>query len=184
MKQKISTGILIFVLFFGIPVFAKITSTQYFYLVKQAFPDAREINIFISKYDLAHEKEKIDRATVQFQMKAVIYEIDSSADIGKGTQKINDNSILVIYDDYIFENKKNRLYILSKCKGKKISLITSSLDYIQSGALLGYVVDNGQRKIILNVTYYDHLKDKFTGETIQKLGVTEVIPKDYLTSVQ
>ena len=184
MKLKICSGVVVFILIFVIPAFAKITSTQYFYLVKQGFPDAGEISIFISKYDLAHEKEKIERATAQFQMKAVIYEIDCSADIGKATKKMAENSILVIYDDHIFENKKNKLYIISKCKEKKIALVTSSIDYIQSGALLGYVENGDKKSIILNVTYYDHLKSHFNSETIQKLGITEVIPQDFLTSVQ
>ena len=117
-------------------------------------------------------------------MKAVIYEIDCTADIGKAAKKLTANSILVIYDDFIFENNKNKLYILSKCKEKKISLITSSMDYIQSGALPGYVEKDDKKSIILNVTYYNHLKAQFNIETIQKLGVTEVIPGDYLTSAQ
>ncbi|MBN2411536.1 hypothetical protein JXQ31_07570 [candidate division KSB1 bacterium] len=184
MKRRLCAGVLVLMLFFGGHLFANVTTTQYFYLVKQAFPNASEINIFITKSELAREKEKIDRATVQFKLKALIYEIDNSADIGKATKSLNENSILVIYDDNIFANNKNKLYILSKCKEKKISLVTASLDYIESGALLGYVEKDGAKSIILNLTFYDHLKTEFNVEKIQKLGITEVIPQDYLTSAQ
>ncbi|HPG39994.1 MAG TPA: hypothetical protein PLP19_09510 [bacterium] len=175
---------LVTVLLFSIPAFAKVSSMQLFFLVKQAFPEASEVNIFISKANLAEEKDKIARATVQFQLKALIYDVDNAADIGNGTKKISDNSILIVYDDEVFANKTNKLYILSKCKEKKISLITSSMDYIQSGALLGYIEENSAKKIILNITHYDYLKEKFTNDVVQKIGVAEVIPPDFLTSAQ
>ena len=174
----------VIVLVYALPSFSQISSMQLFYLVKQAFPDAQEVNIFISSDNLRDEKDKIARATVQFQLKAIVYEISSAADIGNSTKKLADNSVTILYDDKVFDNSKNKLYILSKCKEKQIPLVTSSMDYIQSGALLGYVVDAGQKKIILNLTYYDHLKSKFSSEVVQQLGITEVIPKDYLTSAQ
>ncbi len=184
MKQKFCLVGLVFMLLFGGRLFAEVTTTQYFYLVKQPFPQASEISIFITKKKLASEKEKIDRATVQFQKKAVIYEIENSVDIGKAIKSVNENSILVIYDDAVFKNNTNKLYLLSKCKEKKISLFTSSLDYIESGALLGFVEKDNKQTIILNITNYDHLKSQFNMEKIQQLGISEVIPPDYLTSAQ
>lgn len=175
---------LVLILLSSIPAFAKVSSMQLFYLVKQAFPEASEVNIFISKTNLADEKDKIARATVQFQLKALIYDIDNASDIGNGTKKLAENSILIVYDDEVFANKTNKLYILSKCKEKKISLVTSSMDYIQSGALLGYIEETSGKKIILNITHYDHLKDMFTSDVLQKIGVAEVIPPDFLTSAQ
>ncbi len=182
MKIAKMIGVVAGILVFAMPSFAKVSSMQLFYLVKQAFPEAQELNIFISKDNLAEEKDKISRATVQFGIKAIIYDINDASDIGNGTKKMDNNSVLVVYDDNIFENSKNKLYILSKCKEKQIAIVTSSMDYIQSGALLGYIEDANEKTIILNLTHYDYLKDKFTSETIQTLGVKEVIPKDFLTS--
>ena len=181
MKIRKLLFVLVGILVFTAPTLAKVSSMQLLFLIKQAFPDVQEINVFINSTEMQDELATLTRAATQMQIKANVYEIANAANIGTGIQQIANNSILLVYDDEIFNNTKNKLYILSKCKEKQIAIVSSSNDFIQSGALLGYVDTDGSKKIVLNLTYYDHLKSKFTPDVIQQIGVNQVIPADYLS---
>ncbi len=154
---------------------AEVSALQLFYLVKQVFPAAEEVSVLIGKKDLDGALNGINRASAQFQLKVTVHDVSNAFDIGKAIKDIPDNAILVVFDSPVFEESKNKLYILSKSKDKQISIVTSSRSYIDSGALLGYINDGGEKKIILNLKHSEHLRSQFTDEFIQKVGIAEVI---------
>ena len=176
-KLKLLPAALILLLCQNSLIFSKdITPLQLLFTVKQAFPDCKELAILISKDLLAKEKKNIARASAQTQMKATIYVVTSSSDIGRALAKISEGSVMVLFGSGVLSKKKTKLYVLSKCKPKKIAIVTSSNDYAQSGALLGVVRDENQKlKTVLNLKHNLHLKSKFTPDFIQTVGIKEVI---------
>lgn len=153
-----------------------ITPLQLLFTVKQAFPDCKKLSILISKDLWAKQETNIARASAQNQIKATIYVVDSSSDIGSALRNIKEGSIMILFASGVLSKNKNRLYVLSKCKPKKIAIVTSSNDYAQSGALLGVVKDEKQKwKIVLNLKHNIYLKSKFTPEFIRTIGIKEVI---------
>ena len=176
MKKVLCISIIMLVSFSKLTFGFDATPMQLFYITKTAFPEIHEIAIFISPERLEKEKVKIERALAGQQLKGRIYKIRMSTDIGRRLKEMKDNSVLVIFSSDVLMDKKSKLYILSKCKSKKISLITSSHDYSDTGALLG-VIPNSENKldIILNLKHNEYLAPLFTEDTILKMGVCQVI---------
>ncbi|RMF65746.1 MAG: hypothetical protein D6743_07530, partial [Calditrichaeota bacterium] len=86
------------------------------------------------------------------------------------------NAVLVLFDSPEMSRNKSKLYILSKCKAKHIAIVTSSMDYAESGALLGIVKGADQKvKTILNLKHNGFLRNKFTDDLIARVGIEEVI---------
>jgi len=153
-----------------------VTSLQLLFMVKQTFPECKEVSILITEKLLAKEKNRIARASVQNKIKSTIYVISTSSDIGSALSGISEGSIMVLYSSGVLSKNKSKLYILSKCKPKKIVIVTSSSDYSQSGALLGVLKDENQKlKVVLNLKHNAHLKSTFTPAFIQTVGIKEVI---------
>ena len=175
MKQYSFTAFLLILLAISALNGGSVNALHYFYLVHQVFPEVTDLYIMIDKDRLASEMSKIQSGSAQYSIKTSVYDAENQVDIGKAIRDMKENSYVVIYDDQIFLEKKNMMYILSKCTERQISIITSSREYIEAGALLGYIDDGGSKKIVLNLKHYEHLKEKFTVEFIQKVGIHEVI---------
>jgi len=152
-----------------------VSALQFYYLVKQVFPETQKVTVLITKSDLEKQLKKIERASIQCKVKTEIFDVENSIEIGKAFKRIKPNEILIIFDNELFLNKKNKMYIMSKSKEKQILIVTSSKDYVNSGALLGYITEDGKKKIVVNLKLSTNLKDKFTDELIQKVGIKKVI---------
>jgi len=152
-----------------------VTVLQLFHIIKQVFPETKNIALLMTKEDMNAELTKVNRAAAMTQLKVKIHAVENSFDIGKEIKRIAAKSILVVGNSELFNEKKTKLYILSKCKEKEISLITSSRDYVESGALLGLVKsEEGKSEVMLNLKHYAFLRDKFTEEFKQEVNITEL----------
>lgn len=150
--------------------------SQFFYIVKNVFPEIEDVAVFISQESLEENKALMDRAAAQNKIKATIYLIETSTDVGDKIRELKDNSVLVIFSSDVLMKKSTQLYILKNCKDKRISVFTSSRDYSELGALMG-LIKNEDKKVdlVLNLKQNEHLKTKFTGEYVEKVGIQEVI---------
>lgn len=153
----------------------EVTPLQLLFTVKQAFPESREVSIMVTTDNMATAGESIKRAVASTQLKAKIYVIASSADIGSALGKVPEKSILVIFNSGILTDKKSKLFVLSKCKPKQIAIITSSKDYSESGALLGIVKEADETRMVLNLKHNQKYSAQFSDAVITKLGIQEVI---------
>lgn len=153
-----------------------VTPMQVLFTTKEIFPDCREVAIFVSREYFHANEMNIARASAQNHIKPHVYIIENSSDIGNALNNIDEGSILVVMDSDALTKSNNKLYILSKCKTKRISIVTSSPQYSESGALLGILPDDGQKiKVVLNLKHNKFLKEKFTPDFLAKVGVKEVI---------
>ena len=150
--------------------------SQFFYIVKRIFPDIENVAVFISQESLGENKSMMDRAAAQNKVKAKIYIIESSTDVGTRIRELKENSVLVIFSSDVLMKKSTQLYILKNCKEKQISVFTSSRDYSELGALMG-LIKSLDRKVdlVLNLKQNEHLKTKFTGDYVEEVGIQEVI---------
>ena len=155
---------------------AEVNVYQFFYAIKKIFPDLKEVSMFLADDVLQAQKATIGRAALQNQLEAKIYVIETKSDIGKQLQALSHQSVLVIYTSAILTDKSTQLYILKTCKNKEISVITSSREYTDLGALLGIIPD-GEKGIemVLNLKHNMHLKERFTDAFIDDSGISEVI---------
>ncbi len=152
------------------------TPLQMLFSIKKVFPEVKEVSVFISKGQLASEQEKITRAAAQTQLKVVLYPIDNASDIGSSIRQIPEKSFLVIFDSAVMDQNSSRLYILSKCKERGISLVTSSSAYTESGALLGVLSGQDQKTdLVVNLTHNEQFQSKFNPDYVQQTGITRVI---------
>ena len=151
-------------------------ASQFFYMIKQLFPDINDVSVFLSEESLANQKTIMDRAAAQYKLKVKIFIIDTSIDVGKRIRELGENSVLVIFNSDVLMKKSTKLYILKNCKGKKIAIFTSSRDYSDLGALMG-IIKNGNNSVdlVLNLKHNEHFKPKFTDAFIEKVGISEVI---------
>ena len=151
-------------------------ATQFFYIVKKLFPEASEIAVFISPETLSEQKTMLDRAAAQNKVKATVYLIETSTDVGKRIRELKENSILVIFDSSVLLKKSTQLYVLKNCKEKQISVFTSSREYSDLGALLGIIKSSDSTvNLVLNLKQNEYLKPKFTDVFIKNTGIAEVI---------
>ncbi len=153
-----------------------VTPLQIFFLVKQAFPQATEVSVLLTQDDYNTHETALKRATAQMKIKAKVHIVSGSQDVGLALQKVPEKSPVVVFDAPTLSNSSTKLYVLSKCKEKQIPLITTSEAYLASGALLGIFRDESDKvKITLNLQQNEHLKDTFTQDVIDKIGVKEVL---------
>ncbi len=156
--------------------FAKVTWLQYFYAIKKIFPDTKEIAIMLPKDQEASQKAALAKAAVSIGVKVKLYLVEDARSIGSNIKMIPDNSVLVVYDAPVLMEKSSRVYILSRCKEKNITVVTASQEYSDSGALIGLLRgDDGKLKIVVNLKFSPELAAKFTPEFIQKTGVSQVL---------
>ena len=175
-KLLIVLGITLAILITNTQVVAGGTSAlKFFYLVKEFFPDKEHVDVFIAKHELDAQLEAINRASVQMKVKVHVHPIENSIDIGSAIKKLNSGSALVIFDSDVFDDNKNKLYILSKAKEKQIAVFTASQSYSESGAFLGCIPDAGGSKLILNFKYSDTLKGSYDDAFLEKVGISQVI---------
>ena len=175
-KLGFVVGIFLVLGWSGVTLAQDANPSQFFGIIKRLFPETGEVAIFISPELIATQKEVIDRSAVQNQIQARIHVVESGIDVGKSIRELQENSLLVIFSSDVLMTKSSKLYILSKCKEKQISIVTSSRDYSESGALLGLVKNEKNRiELVLNLKHSEHLKAKFTEDFIAQAGIKEVI---------
>lgn len=150
----------------------QIPPLSFFYVINKIFPEAKDVAIFMTKEMLAENEQKVSRAAASTNVKVKIYVIEGSSSIGNALKQIDPKSVLVIFSSGALDEKSSILYILSKCKEKKILLLTSSRAYSEAGALLGLVYDESENlKLIVNLTYHEELRAKFSQELLQQQGI-------------
>ena len=175
-KRVMPMVVLMVICLSGIGRAKEVTPMQVLYTTKQFFPTCSEVAIFSSQEYFQKNKDNIARAAAQNKIKPHVYIVEKSTDIGNALGSIADNSILVVFDSATLDQSNNKLYILSKCKTKRITIITSSPQFSNSGALLGILLDKDQKiKMVLNLKHNSFLKDKFTPDTIAKFGIAKII---------
>lgn len=153
------------------------TAAQYLYMVSKVIPEKKNVAIFMSNELLGVEKGKLERAAANFALKITIYVIDSPKAIGESLKKIEDNSVLVVYETPVLDDKSSKMFILSKCKESGIPVVSSSVEYAKSGAFIGIIVNEKHKmaQLLINLQNYSEFASKFTEEFNLALGVTEVI---------
>jgi len=176
--MKLSTKLIVFlIMFVSVNVYAgEPTFMQYFYSVKQILPETKEIGVFITEDQFNEQKDKLNRAAQRTGVKAQIFLVSDMKSIGKNIKNIGGIDILLISQAEVLMSKSSRLFILSKCKDKKIPIISASEEYSRSGALVGLLEgDDGKSKIVLNVKHSPYLASRFTDEFNKKAGIKELI---------
>lgn len=174
--QKVGLWFLLISIVFNFNVFAAGENPMIFlFMMKQIFPDAKEVTFFMSEEQVAKLKHGITAASAQMQLKAQICPIKTSMDIGGFVKGVSNESNLIVFSSDVLEKNSAKLYILKKCKEKKINIFTSIPSYSESGALFGIIMGGGARDIILNLKHSGHLVSHFTPELRETLKVTKVI---------
>ncbi len=179
MKRKILFIVVVCIVSQWVSTSAKdVSSLQMMYVVKKVFPEAHEVALLIPKqYFDDKEKDKITRAAANTQIKVIVYAIEAYSDIGNALKNLGSQSLLMVNSSDILAESSSKLFILSKCKEKNISIIATSRDYAQSGALLGLFNVNDKTQLILNLKHSrDDLKGRFTESFVQEMGIQEIIP--------
>ncbi len=162
--------------FAGIAFADKVSALQYFFIVKKVFPDISEVTIFINAADEPTERPKITKAAAQMQLKVKLFLIESQKDIGANIQNIPNDGVLIVYQSDVLMNATSRMFVLSKAKEKNISVVTSSREYSQNGALLGLVkgADN-KLEVLLNLKHSQSLATRFTEAFNAEIGVKQTL---------
>ncbi|WP_456443304.1 hypothetical protein [Caldithrix abyssi] len=166
-------GLLMFIQFsFG----GKVTWLQYFYAIKQIFPDEKQVSILIPKQVMEAEQKDIRRAAAITKFTVKLFPVEDTRDIGTKVKMVKKKSILIIYDDTMFRNKSSMLYILSRANERELMVVTNSEEYGEKGAFLTLCKkDDKKLKIVVNLKFKPELAAKFTPEFQQKLGITQVL---------
>jgi len=149
---------------------------QIFYSIKKILPEAKKVGVFIPEETFKNDETKIARASKQMGMEVKVYLIKDTKSIGKNMKKLKDVDILVVYDDPVLVNKSSMMFVLSKCKDKKIPIISSSEDYSNAGALI-FLGRDDNKKIyyVLNLKHTEYLAAKFDDASVEKLGIAKLI---------
>jgi hypothetical protein len=167
---------LMFVLQIGSAVAQDANAYQFFFTIKQFLPETKDLTVFISKEKLGEEKDKIERASAQNQMKPKIYVIESAFELGKIVTKLPSNSALLVYNSGVLMKKSTIMYVLSKCKDKNIAVVTSSREYSDLGALLGLIKDDANKvNLVLNLKQNETFQSSFSDAVIEQAQFAEVI---------
>jgi len=153
------------------------TAAQYLYMVNKVIPEKKDVAVFMSNDLLETEKGKLERAAANFGLKVTIFIIDSPKTIGESLKKIEDNSVLVVYETEVLEEKSSKMFILSKCKERAIPVVSPSVEYAKSGAFIGIIVNEEHKmsQLLINLQNHSEFASKFTEEFNLALGVTELI---------
>jgi len=175
--MKTSLRSIMMVLAIVISAFGKdVTYLQFFYTIKNVFPDVKEVAIFLPQDLQEQEQSKIASASVKMGVTAKLYLITDVQSIGNNTKLLNQKSVVLIYNAPILAEKSNRDFIIKKCAEMQIPVVTSSQDFVQAGALIGLLPDeNNKLKLIVNVQQYPQIASLFSAEFSQKVGVAEII---------
>ncbi len=153
-----------------------VTWQQYFYVVNKIFPDSKEINVLLPQEEESAQKHAIARAATLFKMKVKIFLASDARSIGSNFKLIPENSVVIIYNAPLVNEKNTMLYILTQAKEKKLALITANREYSDAGALVGLLRDEtGHLRVYVNLKYSPGLAAKFTPEFNQKIGVAQVL---------
>jgi len=154
----------------------EITPLQLLFMLKKAFPEQSQVDVLISRDQLALQKERIARAATQMKIKLMVHVLDTAAEVGGAMKTIADNSAIVVFDSAFLTQKSTKLYVLSKCQEKKVAIVTSSSAYSRSGALVGVYIDDAENvKVALNLKKNLYLKDRFSEQVQKEMGVTDLI---------
>ena len=109
-------------------------------------------------------------------MKTKVFLISDARSIGKSIKELKDVDVLLVYNSPVLVNKKSRLFVLSKCKDRKIPIISSSEEYAASGAFIHLGKDeNKKTKIVINLKQSTYLAARFTDESTKKMGIAKLI---------
>lgn len=150
--------------------------TQYFFAIKQIFPEIKNVSILLTEEAVQSQKKSITRAAAAFKVKVKLFPVKDTRDIGSELKMVEDGGVLIIFDDPLLMEKSSMFYILSKAKEKNISVVSGSKNYAEAGAFLTLVKDNSKKlKIVVNLRFKPEFASKFTPEFRQKLGVSEVL---------
>ncbi len=153
-----------------------VTWQQYFYVASKIFPDSKVINVLLPEEEESVQKPAIARAATLFKLKVKIFLVRDTRSIGTNFKLIPENSIVVVYNAPIVNEKNTMLYILTQAKEKKLALITTNRSYSEAGALVGLLRDEkGHLRVYVNLKYSPGLAAKFTPEFNQKIGVARVL---------
>ena len=155
---------------------AEPTFMQYLYSAKQVLPDAKKIAVFTSQEKFDSDKDALNKAGQRTGLAVKVFVISDMKSIGSNIKMLSDEDVILVTNVSVLMNKSSKLFILSKCKDKKMPIISASEDYTQSGALIGLLKgDDGRSKIVLNIKHSPYLASRFTDEFNQKAGVKELI---------
>ncbi len=150
--------------------------TQYFFAIKQIFPEIKNVSILITEDAVQSQQKSIARAATAFKIKVKLFPVKDTRGIGNGIKMVDDGAVLIVYEDPLFMERSSIYYILSKAKDKNISVISCSEKYAEAGAFLSLVKkDSKKLKIVVNLRFKPEFASKFTPELQQKLGVSEVL---------
>ncbi len=149
--------------------------TQYFFVARNIFPQASEICVLLPQEEQEIQKTALGRAAAQFRFKVKLYLYTEARSIGSNLKIIPQGSILIVYDSPLTQDKNTMLYILSQSKDKNISVVSASQQYVDAGALVGLVKENGHLRVVVNLKFSQQLAGKFTPEFNQKIGIVKVL---------
>jgi ABC-type uncharacterized transport system substrate-binding protein len=121
------------------------------------------------------QKKAMGRAAAQFHFNVKLYLYSDAREIGSNLKLIPEKSILVVSKSPLTEEKTTMVYILSQAKEKNISVVSASQQYVDAGALVGLVKDNGHIRVVINLKFSQQLAGKFTPEFNQRLGIVKVL---------
>ena len=176
MKRIVKLTILAILLGLGSVIAKSPTYMQYFYSVKQVLPEAKQIAVFLTKDKYEADKDALNKAAQRTQLKVKVLLASDMKSIGQGINNMGAVDVLLVSDAEVLNKKASRLFVLSKCKDKKVPIISASEEYSQQGALIGLLKgENGRSKIVLNVKHAPYLASRFTEEFNKKAGIKELI---------
>lgn len=173
--------LLILIPFFGLLMIAqtvlaqKVNWTQYFFVARNIFPDAKEICILLPEEEKGSQETALGRAAAQFHFKVKLYLFSDALSIGKDIKMIPEESILIVSNSPLTQDKSSMIYILSQCKEKNISVVSASQEYVDAGALIGLVRESGHLRVLINLKFSQKLASKFTPKFNQKIGIVKVL---------
>ncbi len=149
--------------------------TQYFFVARNIFPQAQEICILLPQEQMEIQKEALGRAATHFHFKVKLYLFEDALAIGRNLKMIPPKSILIVTDAPLTREKNSMLYILSQAKNKDISIISSAQQYVDAGALIGLVKEEGRLRVVVNLKFSQQMAGLFTPEFNRKIGIIRII---------
>jgi ABC-type uncharacterized transport system substrate-binding protein len=165
-----------FILIAGQVLGKDVTYLQFFYMIKNIFPETKEVAIFLPKDIQEQEQSKIASASVKMGLTIKLYLISDMSSIRSNLKLLPAKSVLLVYTDPLLMEKSNRDHIINSCAEKQIPIISSSQEYITAGALIGLLIDESNKlKVVINVQQYPQIASLFSEEFTQKIGAAEVI---------
>ncbi len=176
MKRWAALSVLtVFLTAVGTVLGQSVSWTQYLFVARNVFPQADEICVLLPQDKVDGQKEALSRAASHFRFKVKLYLFSDALDIGRNLKMIPEKSVLIVSNSPLTEEKSTMLYILSQAKEKEISIISASQNYVDSGALIGLVKENGRLRVVVNLKFSQQMAGIFTPEFNRKIGIIKVI---------